>query len=271
MQTTVGRVGGGTTAAAVELSGIGFVRSGRPILDDLDLTVGYGQQWALLGPNGAGKSTLLSICAAITFPSRGNARILGARMGEVDLRELRRAIGVVDPRHPLRSNLSVREMVLTGITSTIELVPRWHPTEDDLARADLLIKELGIDTAPEPRWTTMSQGERGRTLIARALMTQPQLLLLDEPSTGLDVAAREQMVATLDGLAAEHAGITSVMVTHHFEELPTTTTHAALMRTGRLVAAGPVEEVLTSDLVSETYRHPLRIRRANGRWLVSGR
>ncbi len=262
---------GDMSSPAIDLSGVRFVRAGRVILDDIDLVVGRGEQWALLGPNGAGKSTLLGICAAITFPSRGAARILGSRMGEVDLRDLRRSIGVVDSRHPLRSDLTVREIVLTGVTSTNELVPRWRPSDDDLARADLLIKQLGVDATPEPRWTTMSQGERGRTLIARALMTRPQLLLLDEPSTGLDVAAREQMVATLDRLGADHPGITSVMVTHHFEELPAATSHAALMRTGRLVAAGPVGEVLTSERVSDAFDHPLRVRRLDGRWSVSGR
>ncbi len=260
-----------TSPPAIDLSGVRFVRAGQVILDDVDLVVRRGEQWALLGPNGAGKSTLLGICAAITFPSRGAARILGSRMGEIDLRDLRRSIGVVGPRHPLRSDLTVREIVLTGVTSTNELVPRWQPSDDDLTRADLLIKQLGVDTTPQPRWTTMSQGERGRTLIARALMTRPQLLLLDEPSTGLDVAAREQMIGTLDRLAADHPGITSVMVTHHFEELPTATSHAALMRAGRLVAAGPVDQVLTSESVSETFEHPLSVRRIDGRWSVSGR
>jgi iron complex transport system ATP-binding protein len=156
--------------------------------------------------------------------------------------------------------------VLTGVTGTNELVPRWEPSEADLERAHLLMKTMGIDS-PEPHWHTMSQGERGRTLIARALMPDPPLLLLDEPSTGLDVAAREQMIRTLDELPTTIPGLTTVMVTHHFEELPPATTHAALLREGRLVAAGPVADVLTTELVTEAFAHPIAVRRdEGGRW-----
>ncbi|RYJ04555.1 MAG: ATP-binding cassette domain-containing protein [Actinomycetales bacterium] len=252
---------------ALALDGVTFVRGGRTLLDDVTFHVGRGEQWALLGPNGAGKSTLLSICSATTFPSRGTASVLGSRMGTVDLRELRRSIGVVDPRHPLRSNLGVLDIVLTGITGTVERVPRWQPTDEQLERAHHLVKTLGIDGPEDPRWLTMSQGERGRTLIARALMTDPPLLLLDEPSTGLDVAAREQMIRTLDELPVTVPGITTVVVTHHFEELPRGTTHAALLRNGRLVAAGAVDDVLTSEHVSECFDHPIMVERdVRGRW-----
>ncbi|RLV55029.1 ATP-binding cassette domain-containing protein [Aeromicrobium phragmitis] len=249
---------------AVRLEGVTFVRAGRELLHGIDLTVGRGEQWALLGPNGAGKSTLLSICSATTFPSRGSARILDAQMGRVDLRELRRSIAVVDARHPLRSNLTVLDIVLTGATSTIERVPRWEPTDDQRKRAEDLMSQLGVGDDSTQRWLTMSQGERGRTLIARALMTDPELLILDEPSTGLDLAARERMIATIDRLP--ETGVTTIMVTHHFEELPTRTTHAALVRAGRLVAAGPVDQVLTDANVSAAFDHPVRIERIGGRW-----
>ncbi|MBB3045537.1 ATP-binding cassette domain-containing protein [Nocardioides soli] len=255
------------TTPALELHDVTFVRDGRPLLADIDLEVGSGEQWALIGPNGAGKSTLLNLCGAVTFPSRGWVRVLGHRLGEIDLRELRRSIGFVNPRHPLRSDLTVEDVVLTGITGTIERVPRWEPTTDELDRAHLMMKTLGVDVPTSPHWHTMSQGERGRTLIARALMTDPPLLLLDEPSTGLDVAAREQMIRTLDELPTRIAGLTTVMVTHHFEELPPATTHAALLRDGRLVAAGPVDGVLTTELVSAAFDHPIRVRRDDdGRW-----
>ena len=255
------------TTPALELHDVTFVRDGRPLLADIDLEVGSGEQWALIGPNGAGKSTLLNLCGAVTFPSRGWVRVLGHRLGEIDLRELRRSIGFVNPRHPLRSDLTVEDVVLTGITGTIERVPRWEPTADELDRAHLMMKTLGVDVPTSPHWHTMSQGERGRTLIARALMTDPPLLLLDEPSTGLDVAAREQMIRTLDELPTRIAGLTTVMVTHHFEELPPATTHAALLRDGRLVAAGPVDGVLTTELVSAAFDHPIRVRRDDdGRW-----
>lgn len=252
------------TDTALELQGVAFIRDGKRILDDITLTVRRGQHWALIGPNGAGKSTLLSICGAVTFPSRGSAHILGAQLGRIDLRELRRSIGSVNPRHPLRSNLGAQDLVLTGETGSIELVPRWRPTADVLDRAQLLLKTMGIDD--DLRWHTMSQGERGRALIARALMTDPPLLLLDEPSTGLDVAAREQMIRTIAELPQSHPELTSVMVTHHFEELPPSTTHAALLRKGRLVAAGPVDEVLTTARVTECFDHPIEIVRRRGRW-----
>jgi len=258
-----------STGNAIELHEVTFIRGGRRILEDLCLEIGRGEHWALVGPNGAGKSTLLNICGGVTFPSRGFARILGYRLGEVDLRDLRRWIGFVNPRHPLESDLSALTVVLTGATGTIELIPRWTPSEDVLERAHLLMKTMGIDGPEEPRWRTMSQGERGRALIARALMVEPPLLLLDEPSTGLDVAAREQMIDTIAGLPDAISGLTTVMVTHHFEELPPSTTHAALLRKGRLVAAGPVQDVLTTDLITECFDHPLQVHRRNGRWSVT--
>lgn len=259
------------TDTAIELTEVTFIREGRHLLDDISVSVARGEHWALIGPNGAGKSTLLNICGAVTFPSRGSARILGHRMGRVDLRELRRSIGFVNPRHPLRSDLSAEEIVLTGETGSIELVPRWEPDDAVRARAALLLKTLGLDGPDEPHWHTMSQGERGRALIARALMTDPPLLLLDEPSTGLDVAAREQMIRTIADLPEAIPGITSVMVTHHFEELPPSTTHAALLRQGRLVAAGPVDDVLTTDLVTECFDHPIEVERRRGRWYAAAR
>lgn len=252
------------TDNALELHDVAFIRDGKRILDGIGFEVARGEHWALIGPNGAGKSTLLNICGAVTFPSRGTAQILGAQLGRIDLRELRRSIGFVNPRHPLRSNLSARDVVLTGETGSIELVPRWQPADDILDRARILVKTMGIDD--ELRWHTMSQGERGRALIARALMTDPPLLLLDEPSTGLDVAAREQMIRTIAELPQSHPGLTSVMVTHHFEELPPSTTHAALLRKGRLVAAGPVDGVLTTERVSQCFDHPIEVLRRRGRW-----
>jgi len=250
----------------LRLDDVTFVREGRELLRDIVLTVRRGERWALIGPNGAGKTTLLNLCGAVEHPTRGTVHVLGRRMGRVDVRELRRDIGYVNPRHALRSDLSVEEVVLTGATGTIELVPRWHPSDDELTRARSLMKQLGVALPTSPHWLTMSQGERGRTLIARALLHDPPLLLLDEPTTGLDVAAREQLLATLDDLVTSHPTTATVMVTHHFEELPRRTTHAALLRDGRLMAAGPVDDVLTSELVSRCFEHPISLSRRDGRW-----
>lgn len=257
----------GQSSAALELNGVTFVREGHQLLNEITLCVRRGEHWVLLGPNGAGKSTLLNICGAIAFPSRGTAQILGSRMGEVDLRELRRSIGFMNPRHPLRSNLDAREVVLTGATGSIEMVPRWTPDQDVLDRSEVLLKTVGLDAIPQPHWHTMSQGERSRALIARALMADPPLLLLDEPSTGLDVAAREQMLRILAELPSAIPNLASVTVTHHFEELPVSTTHAALMHRGELIASGPIEKVLTSDLVTVCFDFPISVERTTeGRW-----
>lgn len=250
----------------LDLQGVTFMRESRAILAEVDLRVAAGEHWALLGPNGAGKSTLLDLCGAVTFPSRGSVRILGHRIGEVDLRELRRDVGLVKPRHPLRNDLAARTVVLTGATGTTEIVPHWQPSADDFDRAEQLMKSMGVDPAEPLRWSTMSQGERGRTLIARALMQDPQVLLLDEPSTGLDLPSREQMLDAVDDLRRARPGLTTVLVTHHFEELPASTTHAMLLRGGRATAAGPVDEVLTSDAVSAAFEHPIRVERRAGRW-----
>ncbi|WP_254716251.1 ABC transporter ATP-binding protein [Actinomadura sp. WMMB 499] len=248
---------------------IDLVRERRLLLDRVSMTVLRGEHWALLGPNGAGKSTLLGIFGAYTHPTRGTAEILGHRLGRVDVQRVRRVIGHVDPRHPLESARTVREVVLTGATGTIELVPRWAPTADEPGRADELIALLGLTDRASARWPTLSQGERGRALIARALMPDPPLLLLDEPATGLDVAARERLPASIDRLRAGRPDLTTVLITHHLEELPTSTSHALLLRDGRVLAAGAAAGVLTTEAVSECFDHPITISRNGGRWAAT--
>src|SRR5699024_6004788 len=182
------------------------------------------------------------------------------------MRELRSYVGHVNPRHPLQSPLRVRDVVLTGLTNTTEPIPRWSPTDDDVARAEDLINTLGMATKRDAPWPTLSQGERGRALVARALMPHPRLLLLDEPATGLDLAAREQLLTSLDELRTAHPALATVLVTHHIEELPASTTHAMLLRDGQCLAAGDVEAVVTTDHISKCFDHPVRITRNNGRW-----
>lgn len=191
-------------APVLELTDVTFRRNGKQIIDGISLTVNAGEHWALLGPNGAGKSTLLGFCAAVTFPTSGTVRVLGGQMGRVDLAPLRRHIGHVNPRHRLQYSLTVREVVLTGITGTIDTPMRWTATSEELDRANAMIAAVGLSHKADDVWPTLSQGERGRTLIARALVSEPRLLLLDEPSTGLDVAAREQLLETIDSLDDTH-------------------------------------------------------------------
>ncbi|GAB3407202.1 ATP-binding cassette domain-containing protein [Schumannella luteola] len=259
------------TAPVVALREVGFRRNGRQILDDVTLEVRAGEHWALLGPNGAGKSTILGFCGAVTHPSAGTVEVLGERLGRVELAALRRRIGHVNPRHPLDSPLTVREVALTGITSTIELPMRWEASADEIERADAVLDQLGLAAIAESRWPTLSQGERGRTLIARALLSDPALLLLDEPSTGLDVAAREQLLETVDALERTHPDLASILVTHHLEELPETTTHAVLVAHGRITASGPVGEVVTSEAVSAAFEHPIHVEHRDGRWSARAR
>jgi iron complex transport system ATP-binding protein len=255
----------------LEVLGVSFVRGDRVILEDIHLEVRRGERWALIGPNGAGKSSLVAMLAAITHPTRGAVRVLGYTLGRVDMRELRRHIGFVEARHPLNRNLPATDVVLTGVTGTVELVPRWAPTAAQRARATELLALLELRHSEDLRWATMSQGERGRTLIARALINDPALLLLDEATTGLDVAAREQLLATLTNLSDSHPDLATLTVTHHFEELPLSTTHAALMTDGRIVAQGIADHVLTTDNVSSCFAHPIEISRHEGRWAARSR
>ncbi|WP_247597234.1 ATP-binding cassette domain-containing protein [Leifsonia sp. PS1209] len=252
----------------LQVDGVGFVRGGRTILDDIGMRVHAGEHWALIGSNGAGKSTILSMLGAVVHPTRGTVEVLGRRLGRVDLRELRGLIGHVNPRHEVRSPLTVRDVVLTGATGTTERMMRWEPTAEQERRADDLVQLLGMRDLADAVWPVLSQGERGRALIARALLPDPHLLLLDEPSTGLDIAAREHLLDRIDGLRAEHPDLASVLVTHHLEELPATTTHAMLLRDGRIVAQGSADDVLTSELISETLDYPLSLTRTDGRWAV---
>jgi iron complex transport system ATP-binding protein len=244
------------------------VRDGRPLLQEVSLTVRSGEHWALLGANGAGKSTLLRLLGALVHPTRGTMEVLGRRLGRVDLRELRSYVGHVDPRHPLTEPLRVRDVVLTGLTNSVVPLPRWRPTPKQEERAEQLIGTLGLDGLREARWTTLSQGQRGRSLIARALMPEPRLLLLDEPATGLDLPGREQLIAALDELRLAHPALATVLVTHHLEELPAGTTHAMLLREGRVLAQGPAAGVLTGDQVGKCFDLPLTLDRQDGRWSV---
>jgi iron complex transport system ATP-binding protein len=250
----------------LELVDVTFRRDGKQIIDGISLTVHAGEHWALLGPNGAGKSTLLGFCAAVSFPSSGSVQVLGEQMGRTELARLRRAIGHVNPRHRLQYPLTVRDVVLTGITATIDLPMRWTPSGDERARADALMDAVGLSHRADSAWPTLSQGERGRTLIARALISDPQLLLLDEPTTGLDVAAREQLLETIDSLDETHPEVASVLVTHHLEELPTTTTHAMLIAEGRTVASGVAADTVTTDNITAAFDHPVDVGYHQGRW-----
>lgn len=246
--------------------GVGLRRDERWLLRDIDLAVRAGEHWALLGPNGAGKTTLLRLLGAHEHPTVGTVEVLGARLGRIDVRDLRREVGWLDPAFPAPVSLTVREVVLTGATGTQVPVLRRSVRATEVHRAAGLEELVGVAHLRERRVGTLSAGERGRTLLARALVPAPRLLLLDEPSTGLDLGARETLLAALESLAAQTPALATVLVTHHLEELPRSTTHAALLRDGRLVAAGPAADVLVDGAVGAAFGLPVLVRRQGGRW-----
>jgi iron complex transport system ATP-binding protein len=245
---------------------VDLVRDSQLLLDQVSVVIKAGEHWALLGPNGAGKSTLLQIMATYAYPSRGQVDLLGHRIGRVNVFTLRPWIGHVSTHHRVDPQRTVREVVLTGITGTIQLVQRRATSAAELSRATAMTELMGLASRADSPWQVLSQGERCRALIARALISQPRLLLLDEPAAGLDVAGREQLLATVDNLRRRQPSLATVLVTHHLEELPVSTTHALLLRGGRIMAAGAVAEVLTTELVTACFGHPIAISRHAGRW-----
>jgi iron complex transport system ATP-binding protein len=242
-----------------------WVPDGTPLLQGIDWSVRAGEHWALIGPNGAGKSTLLALAGANRHPSKGRVRILGETMGETSVWELREKIGAVNPALPQYDWFTVEEIVLTGATGTIQ--PRWECYgEPERQRAAGLLALLGCAELRDREIATCSQGERQRVRIARALMSDPPLLLLDEPATGLDLPAREALIVALSELSVAKSELATVVVSHHLEELPPTTTHALLLRGGRIVASGPADDTLTSAHVSACFGFDVRVHREEGRW-----
>jgi iron complex transport system ATP-binding protein len=256
-----------SAAAAILLENVSFVRGGVALLSDVSWRVERGEQWALLGPNGAGKSTLLLLAGAAEHPTRGRAEVLGERLGRTDVRRLRERIGSVEPQldRRLPPDYDTATVVLTGATGT--RVPLWERYDDATrARAAELLALLGCGELASRPLGLCSQGERQRVLIARALMSEPELLLLDEPAAGLDLPAREALVAAVATASGRDGELTTVFATHHVEELPVSTTHALLLRRGQPVAAGAIEQVLTGETMSRCFDLRIEVGRRNGRW-----
>ncbi|MCU1379702.1 MAG: putative transporter ATP-binding protein [Acidimicrobiales bacterium] len=253
--------------AALRLTGVGVRRDGRDILGAVDWVVGPDQRWVVLGPNGSGKSTLVKIAALQLHPTRGEVEVLGEQLGRTDVRSLRQRVGYAAAAlaDMLRPTITARDVVMTARHAALE--PWWH-SYDDADRAEALdrLDRLGVAHLAEREFGTLSSGERQRVLVARTLMGDVGLVLLDEPNAGLDVGGREWLVAGLDDLAADVATPAMVLVTHHVEEIPPTFTHALLVRDGDVTAAGPIEETLTAESLSDTFGLPLDLTRRGGRW-----
>ena len=253
----------------LDLDAVSVRRGSKTLLEDVTWTVRSGERWVMLGPNGAGKTTLLQVCSTRMHPSSGTARVLGEQMGRVDVFELRPRIGLASAA--LAGRIPNGERVLdVVVTAAYAVTGRWQEAYDsyDEERARDLLGQLGMTELADRTFGTLSEGERKRTQIARALMTDPELLLLDEPAAGLDLGGREDLVTRLAELAQDPFAPTTVLVTHHVEEIPDGITHALLLAEGKVVAAGPLDQTLTGPLLSRTFGLDLHLDRVGGRWLA---
>lgn len=253
----------------VQFTEVGVRRGPTWILHGVTWRVAAHERWVVLGPNGAGKSTLLGLAAARTMPTEGTVDLLGERLGRVDVFELRPRIGLVTEAvaASLPATEKVRDVVMTAAWA---VTGRWREDYgvEDHDRAVALLDLMGAGSLVDRTFGTLSDGERKRVLIARALMTDPELLLLDEPAAGLDLGGREDLLTRLGAMADDPYGPASVIVTHHVEEIPVGTTHVLLMSDGRIVAAGPIAETLTSTNVVRTFGVQVAVAPAGRRWSV---
>ncbi len=250
----------------IEIDSVSLERSGRVILDGINWGVTRGSIAALVGPNGSGKSTLVSVMGGYIWPSCGLVRVLGQRYGAIDLQELRKRIGIIETsRAPeFVHGLTVRDVVATGLFSAFMLLRKeeigleqWRQIDTELERL------LLMDLCDQP-WRKLSTGEKARTLIARAMVARPELLILDEPASGLDIAGRFRFVKLLETLHRRPDAPTMIIVTHHLDELPATTDSVALMKDGRIDFQGSASDTLTSMTMSQTFDCPIEVERQNG-------
>jgi len=246
---------------------VSVIRSGNFLVRSLSWQVELDERWVVLGPNGAGKTTLLNLASGRLHPSKGQAWVLGERLGRVDVNELRTRIGLTTGR--FADQVPAGERVLdVVVTAAWSVVGRWREAYDpqDEARARALLEQFGMGTLVDREFGTLSEGERKRTQIARALMTDPELMLLDEPTAGLDLGGREDLLARLTELALDPDAPAMVLVTHHVEEIPPGFTHGLLLREGTIVASGLLGEVMTADNLTKTFGLPLVVDRFGDRY-----
>ncbi|MFM2411931.1 MAG: hypothetical protein RLZZ587_264 [Actinomycetota bacterium] len=254
-----------------EFRDVAVVRDGHRILDKVNWSVHDDERWVIIGPNGAGKTTLLQMLAAQDHPSDGVVTILDERLGQGDLFELRPRIGFASTAMARRipANETVLNVVLTAAWA---VTGRWNEEYDDVdvKRAQRVLREWKLDHLEERTFGTLSDGEQKRTMIARAIMTDPEILLLDEPAASLDLGAREELVNLLGEFASSDMAPVIVMVTHHVEEIPDGFTHVLVMSHGRIHAAGPIAEILTSSVLTDAFGLPLTVTKTDGRYSARG-
>ena len=246
---------------------VSVVRGGTTILDSVNWSVDDDQRWVILGPNGAGKTTMLQIAAAIIHPSSGRAAVLEEPLGGTDLFELRPRIGFASTAmaRKVPANEKVIDVVMTAAYS---VTGRWNEEyeEIDERRAQRVLAEWKLDHLAGRKFGTLSDGEQKRVQIARAVMTDPEILLLDEPAASLDLGAREELLQLLSGYASEAGSPAIIMVTHHVEEIPRGFTHALLLAGGGIVSAGPLTEALTAESLGETFGLTIELAETDGRY-----
>lgn len=251
----------------IDLRSVTVRRAGRTILGPIDWGVADGERWVILGRNGCGKTTLLSVASMNLWPTTGTIEVLGERYGQTDSRELRRRVGYAGSsvESQMRPDLTPRVLIETARHGAFE--PWWHVyTDADHARAADIGERLGLAEHLDQPFGTLSAGERRRTSIARALMPDPEILFLDEPTASLDLAAREWLLHDLERLSAEPRLRAIVLVSHHLEEIPVGFDHGLVMADGQAVAAGPIESVLRDDVLSAAFDLPLVVTHRGGRW-----
>jgi iron complex transport system ATP-binding protein len=254
-------------STALRFDGVDLDRLTTAVLRSVTWTVGAGERWVVLGPNGSGKTTIFELASGYLHPTRGSVEILGHRLGRVDVRKLREHIGLVSTAvaKKLVPNVTAAEVVVSARHGALE--PWWHRYSDgERHEARSLLEAAGFGYIADRSFGVLSDGERQQVLLARALMSEPALLLLDEPAAGLDVAGRERLMATLTRLAMDPRHPPTVMITHHVEEIPADFGHILLLREGRVVAAGPICEILTSENLSDTFGLNLKVEASAGRW-----
>jgi iron complex transport system ATP-binding protein len=256
----------------LRLRGVEVRRDAAVLLCEVDWTAHANERWILIGPNGAGKTTLLQVASTMVFPSQGTVDVLGQRLGETDLFELRTRIGLASAA--LAEQVPPAEKVIDLVlTASYAILGRWKEEYDsaDVTRAVELLDALGCAHLIRRKFSTLSEGERKRVQIARALMPDPELLLLDEPAAGLDLGGREDLLRRLTGLARDPKAPMMVLVTHHVEEVPDGFTHAMLLRRGSLLAAGPLAEVFTERNLSKCFGIQLEVEQRQSRWTARAR
>ena len=259
-------------SAILELSSISVQRGDRIILGPLDWQVLEGQRWVVLGPNGAGKTTLLQICSSLIHPTTGSITILGQTLGKVDVFELRTRIGLTSSA--LVDQLPSDELVMDVVlTAAYAMFGRWQEKYDlwDESRAMALLTALGVRELGNRIYGTLSDGEKKRVQIARALMADPELLLLDEPASALDLGGREDLLKRIETFSKDPLAPATVIVTHHIEEIPSGTTHALLLRDGKTVAQGEIESVINDENLSVAYGLPISVQTEHGRYFARAR